>query len=243
MAAATLKNRSAKMNGQKPSVREPLEEDRSASFFMPTMGMTLEAFRAWTYSDEFPRTGSIAYIGKEIFIDMSPERLQSHGSVKTAVSGTIIPLVFRKKKGKLYFDRTRVVNVAAGLSNEPDGVFALWESFKNGKIILVPTKDDDDYIELEGTPDWILEVVSRSSVTKDKKTLRKRYHRAGISEYWLIDARGDEVEFDILIHGEDDYEPAQRAAGWQVSRVFGKKFRLRRIKDELGDVDYRLDVK
>ena len=88
-----------------------------------------------------------------------------------------------------------------------------------------------------------MEIVSPSSVTKDTKMLREKYHKAGIPEYWLIDARGEEVDFQILIHGNEDYEPATRSGDWQASKVFGKKFRLRRIKDRLGNVDYRLDVK
>lgn len=215
----------------------------SPAFFMPAGSMTLDEFRQWTYSDEFPTTGSIAYIGKEIFIDMSPERIVSHGSVKTAVSGTVIPLVFKKTKGRIFFDRTRVVNVDAEVSNEPDAVLVLFASLKSGKVRLVPTKGEDDFIELEGTPDWIMEIISPSSVTKDKKKLRATYHKAGIGEYWLIDARGEDVNFQILNHGEGDYERAPQTAAWQVSRVFGKKFRLRRIKDELGNTDYRLDVK
>ena len=88
-----------------------------------------------------------------------------------------------------------------------------------------------------------MEIVSPGSVTKDTKKLRGCYHRAGIDEYWLIDARGEEVDFQILVHGKDEYEPANRTGKWQVSPVFGKKFRLRRVTDEMGDVDYRLDVK
>ncbi|MBI3821547.1 MAG: Uma2 family endonuclease [Planctomycetes bacterium] len=243
MATATLSKqpRRAKAgpNGQQ---LESFEDDDSTAFFMPAP-MSLSEFRQWTYSDAFPKTGLIAYFGKEIFIDMSPERLKSHGSVKTAVEGTVIPLVLKRKKGKIFFDRARVVNVKAGVSNEPDGVFATFDSFKSRKVRLVPTKDEDDYIEIEGSPDWILEVVSRSSVTKDKKTLRACYHRADVKEYWLIDARGEQVDFQILIRGKEDFVPAKRSGAWQVSKVFGKKFRLRRITDELGDVDYRLDVK
>lgn len=242
MATATLRKEPRKTAADANGQLEFFEDDRSTAFFMPAP-MSLSEFRKWTYSDRFPKTGLVAYLGKEIFIDRSPERLQSHGSVKTAVEGTVIPLVMKRKKGKIFFDRARVVNVKAGVSNEPDGVFATFESLKGGMVRLVPTKDDDDYIEIEGSPDWIMEVVSRSSVTKDKKTLRQCYHRAEIREYWLIDARGEEIDFQILIHGKDDYVPAKRSGDWQLSKVFGKKFRLRRITDELGDVDYRLDMK
>ena len=50
-----------------------------------------------------------------------------------------------------------------------------------------------------------MEIVSPSSVSKDKKHLRECYYRAGIPEYWLIDARGEDVEFDILRRGEEKY--------------------------------------
>jgi Uma2 family endonuclease len=245
MSTATLQKPRAKAKVKPPVGIDERTHDHAQreAFYMPTGSMTLAEFRKWTYSDDFPKTGLIAFIGNEIFIDMSPERLTSHGSVKTAVGGTIIPLVQKKNKGKLYFDRARVVNEVAEISNEPDAVFATWESFKNGTIRLIPTADDEDYIELEGTPDWILEIVSPSSVSKDKRKLRLKYHKAGIGEYWLIDARGDDVDFKILIHGEDDYEPARNVGNWQVSPTFGKRFCLRRITDEIGGIDYRLDMK
>jgi Uma2 family endonuclease len=243
MATATLKKRRHKPKTPALDPVEELEEDRSASFFMPAGSMTLDDFRRWTSADDFPENGKIAYIGKEIFIDMSPERIDSHGSVKVEAYTVVGALVRKKKKGQLFFDRTRVVHAEAVISNEPDAFFASWATLRKGGLRRIRTPSGDDYIEFEGTPDWILEIVSPSSVTKDKKLLRGRYHRAGISEHWLIDARGEDVDFQILIHGKDEYEPAERAGDWQVSQVFGKKFRLRRITDELGDIDYRLDVK
>ncbi len=243
MATATLFKRPRE---KAPTTVPPLERvayDGPPAFFMPAGSMSLAEFRQWTYTDEFPETGKIAYLGKEIFFDMSPERLQSHGCVKTEVSVVVHGLIRKRNSGRFFVDRTRISNVDADVSNEPDALYASFKACKAGRIRYVPTKEGDDYIELEGACDWILEVVSPGSVTKDKKKLRKRYHRAGIDEYWLIDARGEEIDFQILIHGKDDYEPAERSGDWQTSKVFGKKFRLRRIKDELGDVDYRLDVK
>ncbi len=243
MATATLKEREPRTKlSQRPRI-DALDFDRSEAFFMPAGSMTLKEFRQWTYSDDFPRTGVIAYIGKEIFIDMSPERIDSHGSPKVEIYTTLGSLIRKKKKGRIFFDRTRIVNEGAEVSNEPEAFFASWSTLKSGAIRKVRTPDGDDYIEFEGTPDWIMEIVSKSSVTKDTKKLRKRYHRAGIGEYWLIDARHEQVDFQILMNGDDDYEPAERDGEWQVSKAFGKKFRLRRIKDELGEIDYQLDMK
>jgi Uma2 family endonuclease len=163
--------------------------------------------------------------------------------VKTEVCTVVNGIVRKKKSGRFYFDRTRFSNENADVSNEPDGLYVTFKSFKSGKVREIPTSEGDDFIELEGTPDWILEIVSPSSVGKDKKTLRSRYHRAGVSEYWIIDARGKNLDFQILAHDEDDYKSAQREGEWQVSKTFGKKFRLRRTTDELGGTEYRLDVK
>ena len=76
-----------------------------------------------------------------------------------------------------------------------------------------------------------------------KATLKHRYHLAGIPEYWLIDARGDELAFDVFYHTSVGYEPAEEKSGWRFSKVFGKKFRLGRVKDPIGGWEYRLDMK
>ena len=102
---------------------------------------------------------------------------------------------------------------------------------------------EGQYIEIEGAPDWVMEVVSDSSVTKDKKELRGSYHKAGIREYWLIDARGKEIDFQILVWRKKAYAAAPSEGGWQFSPVFGRFFRLTRKRDADGDWLYRLDVR
>src|SRR5262249_26589734 len=96
--------------------------------------------------------------------------------------------------------------------------------------------------ELEGTPDWVLEIVSDSSVEKDTQELRSAYHRARIPEYWLIDARGDEIVFLILLRRRKGYAAAAVRDGWQRSKVFGRGFRLERERDEFGLWEYTLHV-
>ena len=59
--------------------------------------------------------------------------------------------------------------------------------------------------ELRGAPSWVLEVVSRSSIQKGKKLLRDAYHRGGVEEYWLIDALGEAIDFQILVTQEHSF--------------------------------------
>ncbi len=89
----------------------------------------------------------------------------------------------------------------------------------------------------------MLEIVSNSSVSKDKRKLRQAYHQAGIREYWLIDARGDELEFQILHWRKKGYLAAPRQDGWQRSQVFGRSFQLSRTRDRRGNWRYELAVR
>jgi Uma2 family endonuclease len=89
----------------------------------------------------------------------------------------------------------------------------------------------------------VLEVLSDSSVVKDTRQLREAYHRAGIPEYWLVDARDEDINFQILYRRKRGYAAAPVRDGWQASRVFGRSFRLGRQRDEFGLWEYTLEVR
>src|SRR5262249_30225233 len=82
------------------------------------------------------------------------------------------------------------------------------------------------HVELEGTPDMVLEVVSDSSVEKDTVILRQAYAEAGIREYWLVDARQEPLRFDILRLGARGDVASRKRSGWLRSEVFDRWFRL-----------------
>lgn len=215
----------------------------NSSVRIPASACSFPGFRAWTHSERFPEEGHISFVGEEIYIDMSPERLDSHNKVKTEITRVVANVVVEDDLGNFYSDRTRVVNELALLSNEPDGVFGKWETFESGKLRQVPSETEDgDYAELEGSPDWVMEIVSPSSEHKDTKALREKYHRAGVAEYWLIDARGDKVSFQILQHRRAGYVAAPKRGKWQTSAVFARRFQLTRHRDRLGQWQYRLEV-
>jgi Uma2 family endonuclease len=212
---------------------------------VPASAHSLAGFRAWATSDAFPERGRISFLGEEILIDMSAEEIATHVMVKGEVTYAIIRLKKKHRLGKLFVDRTLVTNVEANLSTEPDATLVTYESLETGRVRLVPREDKPgQYMEVEGSPDWIVEIVSDSSVRKDTKLLRERYYRAGVREYWLIDARGGEIDFHILVRGDKDFEPAKTSrGGWQESAVFGRVFRLTRQRDRLNLWEYALQVK
>ena len=93
-----------------------------------------------------------------------------------------------------------------------------------------------------GSPDWALEVVSEYSAQKDTRDLIAKYQQAGIPEYWLIDAPGEEIDFQLMIRGKKG-DTAAPQAGWHQSQVFGRRFRLDRKPHPLGTWIYTLHVK
>jgi Uma2 family endonuclease len=203
--------------------------------------MTLAGFRAWATSDDIPEHVRVTYVDKVIYYDMSNEDPETHVKVKGEVSRGVMNLNRKLKRGTFYPDGVLVTNVLGELSNNPDGIFILWSTFRAGRVRLVPKEGREGrYVEIEGTPDWVMEVLSDNSVRKDKVQLFRAYHRAGISEYWLIDARGADIVFQIFHWHKEDYKPAAAKGGWQVSRVFKRRFRLVRQRDEMGLWEYTL---
>lgn len=228
---------------QKKSTPPPVTVDRS-SVRIPASALTLAGFRDWATSDAFPEHIRAAFIDKEIFIEMSNEDLGTHAAVKAEISRVLMNLNREQNLGQFLADGVLVTNEDASISNNPDASFFTPETFRSGRVRLVPKTDKEDrYKEVEGTPDWVLEVISDSSVDKDTIKLREAYHRAGIREYWLIDARGDDIDFQILYHTKDFYEAAPQQGGWQQSHVFGQSFRLERQQNQFGLWEYTLHTR
>jgi len=207
----------------------------------------LEEFRRWSHSEQFPERGRIDYLQGDIEVDMSPEDLDTHGTVKVAIASRLHALVAEQGRGYVYVDRARVVSPAAGLSVEPDVVVVLWESLDAGRIRKVPSTPPRPgrYVELEGAPDLVVEVVSNSSVGKDRKRLPALYARAGVPELWLVDARGDTPAFEVWSLKAGGYDQVAVDGpppdGWTSSSVLGCRFRLQRRMVREGHFVYSLE--
>jgi Uma2 family endonuclease len=199
----------------------------------------LESFRAWARSAEFPEHGWVSYLAGEIWVDVSMEQPFTHNQVKTQFTVVLGGLVGSEGLGYYFSDRALLTNPDADLSTEPDGTFASYRAVQAGKVRLEEGVEEG-HVELSGSPEMTLEVVSSWSVRKDRKVLRDLYWRAGVSEYWLVDARGAAPRFDILRRTTHGYAAARARDGWVKSKLFGRPFRLVQEADPLGHPRYRL---
>jgi len=205
---------------------------------------SLDEFREWARSDDFPERGRVDYLAGRIEVDMTPEDYYSHGGLKVEVIRVLGDIVKAGDLGDLRSDRTRVSAPEADLSAEPDLVFISNETFESGRARLVSkvTGEADRFVEVEGSPDLVVEIVSDRSVTKDNVRLMAAYWRAGVAEYWVIDARGEELAFHVHRRGPSGYEPAAGdPGGHRHSSVFDRWFRLARRRDRRGGWAFDLE--
>src|SRR5262249_6525738 len=131
----------------------------AGSVRIPGWVKDLDSFRRWTRSDDFPEHGWFSHLAGELWVDLTMERSvhnQIHGTFTVVLGG----LVLQHGLGKWYHDRMRLVHVGAELSTEPDGMFVSHEALRAGRVLL---EKGDNTLEVLGTPDMVLEVISPTS--------------------------------------------------------------------------------
>ena len=222
----------------------PIENDIviSDDLAVPAGIVDLTSFREWAHSDDFPERYRIDYQHGTIIVDLSMEQAYSHNGVKTPFIGTLEKLLEIEDIGQLYGDRMRISLPASDASCEPDGMFILYESLRSGKVVRKPGRHGG-VLEFVGVPDLLLEVVSDSSEELDKSSRPDEYRRAGVAEFWRVDARGDSIVFELFILVDGAYLLAEEKDGWQRSNVLAKWFRFERNYDLVGDPRFHLRMK
>jgi hypothetical protein len=215
-------------------------EDEQVS--VPSWVVDLASFRRWADSNEFPENGRIWWLKGEVWVDMSRQQIFSHLAIKNEYAYVLTGLVKAGTPGLFLPDGLFLCNVHADIAGNPDGTFVSNKALESGDVRLIEGKQGG-YLELEGSPDMVLEVISISSVHKDTVTMRQAYWEASIREYWLVDARREPLKFDILRHTAKGYAATRKQDGWMKSAVFGKSFRLTQRVNQFRHPEYTLEVR
>jgi Uma2 family endonuclease len=224
------------------AVREPGMAVRIAGRVeIPDYVRDHESFRRWARSSECPEHLRVAFYDGDLWVDPDKEQLYVHNQVKYIVGVALAPLV--ESRGIYITEGMLLSNVEAKFSTIPDGYFVSDDAFRQGRVRELPGKRGG-FVELEGTPEMILEVVSDSSETKDLVDFPEKYWKAGVPEYWTIDVRTEDIVFHIWRRGPKGYVQARRLPGrWLKSEVFGRSFRLTQSQSARGRPTYTLEVK
>ena len=211
---------------------------------IPPWVTDIHSFRRWSDSDFFPQDANTWWLRGEVWVDMSREQLYTHLDIKGEVFSVLKAIVRETRSGRVFPDGLLVTNFAADISGNPDATFVSHESLQSGAARQIEAKGKDGGpVEIQGSPDMVLEVVSVSSVQKDTEVLRDAYWQAGVKEYWLVDARMDPVNFEILRRGARGFASSRKQDGWLKSNVFGKSFRFVQTVDESENPEFILEVR
>lgn len=201
-----------------------------------------DTYREWAYSDDYPQSGWVSYLDGTIYVDMNMEELLTHNQVKQAFNVAIGTILLQKPSGRFVPDRMLYTSLTAGLTTEPDGLYAHWATMQSGRLKFIAGKTGG-CIELEGTPDMVLEIISHYSESKDTVRLRALYEKAHIPEYWLVDARKEAAQFTILQLTADGYQSVTPEQEWVRSNILDCSFQLARETDPLGEPLFLVKVK
>lgn len=207
---------------------------------IPSWVDDLESYCRWARTSDFPREGWTSYLGSEIWVDLSTEEFLTHNQVKAAFTFALMCILQQHPWGRFVPDRMFLKNTEADLATEPDGLFFYYATLQAGRIRLIKVQEDGGILELEGAPDMVLEIVSKNSVRKDMVRLPELYWKAGIPEYWLVNALEASPRFDILQRGPDGYHPTVAKDNWLPSPLFKYDFQLIKQKDPIGNDEYRV---
>jgi Uma2 family endonuclease len=137
----------------------------------------------------------------------------------------------------------RYSHLESNLSTEPDGMVISNDSFDTSRVKFVGGERGEQ-TEVAGSPEIVIEIVSRSSEVKDTEWALSVYFDAEIQEYWLVDAREeDDLQFDIYKRGKKEFAAMRKQGGWVKSAVLAKSFRLVRSENKSGNPEFTLEVR
>jgi len=208
---------------------------------IPPDAHTYRGFMKWALSGDLPEKLPVMFLDGIVSLDLSVEPLQTHVAVKAELYCVLAGIAKEEDLGEFYLGGVLIGNEEAGVWNNPDGVFVGWDAIESGRVRFAVRGDDERAVE--GSPDWVVEIVSDGSVKKDNFDLRAAYHRAKVREYWLIDARAESISFVILLWRKAGYVAAPNNKGWVRSKVFDREFRLTRARNRRGAWRYRLETR
>jgi Uma2 family endonuclease len=210
---------------------------------IPAWVVDFESFRRWLHSGEFPEEGKICFINDKVWVDPSMEEYDSHNQVRTEIGRVLANLMKETKLGRYLTEGMRYSHPETQLSTEPDGMVISNKSLNAGRVKFVGGRDGDN-TEVVGSPDILIDVVSKSSEVKDTEWAMSAYFDSGNLEYWVIDAREeDDIKFDIFKRGKNGFTATRKQAGWLKSAVPGKSFKLVQTEDDTGKPEFTLDVR
>ena len=203
----------------------------------------IDRFLDWVASDEFPAGLKASLINGKLWLEPRVDDYAHHNLLKGAVFAALRAYGRETRRGEAFVDGAMVVlppDDPTATGREPDCGFNLFESFSSGRLEVRPRTEGGSGA-IHGQPDLLAECLSDGSVEKDTVDLRATYLRMGVREYWILDGRGDALDFTLLTRADDAAEWTEAlpaADGSRLSPVLDRRVRVERGTNPIGHVEW-----
>ncbi len=166
----------------------------------------------WSWLDQLPASDVNRYELLNGRIVMSPPAKFRHGWVEANLHRTLGRHIDERSPG-IVLGSSAGFDLPTGDTLEPDFSFISRERWEAG-----PKPRDDEKGFTRIVPDLAIEIVSPTSVRRDRIEKRIAYARAGVREYWVVDPERNEVAVYATLGDRFD-EPRAFTSGAIVSHV------------------------
>lgn len=125
--------------------------------------------------------------------NMSPSPNVKHQSVLVELS-TEFNMYMRNKSCRLLVE----IDVCLSGEDDPNKV----DEWLRPDIVIVCDKNKIHENRIVGAPDFIVEILSKSTAKTDKLVKFHRYQQAGVKEYWIVDPVHEIIDVYVLENNE-----------------------------------------
>src|SRR5881396_2692872 len=182
-------------------------------------GVLQKQARRWTYEEYYQLNDDQRYEIIDGHLLMAPAADTWHQDWSRELSLLLVTHVKRHKLGKVFIAPVDVV-LDAENTVQPDIVFV---AAANAGIIQRRA--------IFGVPDLLVELVSPSSVRRDRYDKKALYARFGVKEYWIGDPANKALEFLTLRQGNYELHCCAEERGKLTSLLLtGLEFDLSEIQ-------------
>lgn len=134
---------------------------------------TYADYCAWPEEERWELIDGVPY-------NMAPAPTRTHQQVVVELLRQIANFLRTRKKCRVY---VAPFDIRLPRSDEAD---EQTNTVVQPDILVICQRDREDEKGCRGAPDWIIEVLSPSTATKDHILKRELYARHGVREYWLV---------------------------------------------------------
>ena len=169
---------------------------------LPTGIDSLDAFCGWATSPAAEALLAVraAWIDGRMEVELGGSDPVTHGTPKAEIAAAIVRRLDELEIGRAFTGGALFAVGPADLAVAPDVCVLAAESVREGRVRIRASRSGGIAM-FEGPPDLAVEIVSPSDPAKDTVRLFDAYYRAGVEEYWVVDAIGALRSYDLHPRG------------------------------------------